>query len=123
LRKGFTADSYVQHPAGGFELLPRGEKVLNELWVRDGGSFLKETDVNGVEYRYWQYSYLHPAVAPIEFDVNEIAYAMRYPRSYSVYGWAEIQSMETVLNCLINSAFTNATMFQEYAVQLSFVAP
>lgn len=114
--KGFSLNSYVQHPAGGFELKPRGQRQLVELFARDGGSFLKETDVNGIEYRYWQYSYLHPAVAPIEFDVNEVIYGMRYPRSYSVYGWGEIQSMETVLNSLINSAFTNATMFQEYSV-------
>jgi hypothetical protein len=114
--KGYSLNSYMQHPAGGFELKPRGQRQLSELFVRDGASFLKETDVNGIEYRYWQYSYLHPAVAPIEFDVNEIAYAMRYNRSYSVYGWAETQSAETILNCLINSAFTNASMFQEYAV-------
>jgi hypothetical protein len=120
--KGFSLNSYVQHPAGGFELKPKGQRQLSELFVRDGASFLKETDVNGIEYRYWQYSYLHPAVAPIEFDVNEIAYAMRYNRSYSVYGWAEIQSAETILNCLINSAFTNATMFQEYAVPSGVVS-
>jgi len=120
--KGFSLNSYVQHPAGGFELKPRGQRQLSELFCRDGASFLKETDANGIEYRYWQYSYLHPAVAPIEFDVNEIAYAMRYNRSYSVYGWAEIQSAETILNCLINSAFTNATMFQEYAVPSGVVS-
>ena len=116
LVKGFSLNSYMQHPAGGFELKPKGQRQLSELFCRDGASFLKETDANGIEYRYWQYSYLHPAVAPIEFDVNEIAYAMRYNRSYSVYGWAETQSTETVLNSLINSAFTNASMFQEYAV-------
>jgi hypothetical protein len=120
--KGFSLNSYVQHPAGGFELKPKGQRQLSELFCRDGASFLKETDANGIEYRYWQYSYLHPAVAPIEFDVNEIAYAMRYNRSYSVYGWAEIQSAETILNCLINSAFTNATMFQEYAVPSGIVS-
>ena len=120
--KGFSLNSYIQHPAGGFELKRKGERQLSEIFVRDGGSFLKETDANGIEYRYWQYSYLHPAIAPIEFDVNEIVYAMRYPRSYSVYGWAEIQSMETVLSCLINSAFTNATMFQEYAVPSGIVS-
>ena len=122
LVKGFSLNSYVQHPAGGFELKPRGQRQLSELFCRDGASFLKETDVNGIEYRYWQYSYLHPAVAPIEFDVNEIAYAMRYNRSYSVYGWAETQSAETILNCLINSAFTNASMFQEYAVPSGVVS-
>jgi len=114
--KGFSESSYERHPAGGFELRPQGERMLLEIFARDGGSFLKETDVNGIEYRLWQYSYLHPAVAPIEFDVNEVVYAMRYPRSYGVYGWSEIQSAETILNLLINSAFTNATMFQEYAV-------
>ena len=116
LVKGFSMGSYTRHPAGGFELNPRGRRQLVELWSRDGGSFMKEVDVNGVEYRFWQYSYLHPAIAPLEFDVNEIAYGIRYPRSYSVYGWAELQSAETILNCLINSAFTNATMFQDYAV-------
>ena len=120
--KGFSESSYDRHPAGGFELRPQGERMLLEIFARDGGSFLKETDVNGIEYRLWQYSYLHPAVAPIEFDVNEVVYAMRYPRSYGVYGWSEIQSMETILNLLINSAFTNATMFQEYAVPSGVVS-
>ena len=120
--KGFSANSYVQHPAGGWELKPRGERNLVELFGRDGGSFLKEVDVDGIEYRYWQYSYLHPAVAPIEFDVDEICYMMRYPRTYSAYGWAETQSMETILNLLINSAFTDATMFQEYSVPSGVVS-
>lgn len=120
--KGFSESSYDRHPAGGFELRPQGERMLLELFARDGGSFLKETDVNGIEYRLWQYSYLHPAVAPIEFDINEVVYAMRYPRSYGVYGWSEIQSLETILNLLINSAFTNATMFQEYAVPSGVVS-
>ena len=122
LVKGFSARSYDTHPAGGLELRRQGQRELVELFARDGGSFLKETDVNGIEYRYWQYSYLHPAVAPIEFDTNEVVYSVRYPRAYSVYGWAELQSMETILNLLINSAFTNATMFQEYAVPSGVVS-
>lgn len=114
--KGFSENSYMRHPAGGWELKPQGQRDLVELWGRDGGSFLKEVDVDGVEYRYWQYSYLHPAVAPIEFAVDEIAYGMRYPRTYSAYGWSELQSAETILNLLINSSFANATMFQDYSV-------
>lgn len=122
LVKGYTPNSYMRHPAGGFELKPMGQRDLVELHCYDGGSYLKEADVNGEEYRYWQYSYLHPAVAPIEFDVDEVVYAMRYPRSYSVYGWGEIQSMETILNLLINSAYTNATMFQDYSVPSGIVS-
>jgi hypothetical protein len=114
--KGFSEQSYVRHPAGGWELKPQGQRDLVELFGRDGGSFLKEVDVDGIEYRYWQYSYLHPAVAPIEFAVDEIVYGMRYPRTYSAYGWSELQSAETILNLLINSAFANATMFQDYSV-------
>jgi len=120
--KGFSANSYLSHPSGGFELGRQGERQLVELFARDGGSFLSETDVNGIQYRWWQYSYLHPAVAPIEFDVNEIVYSKRYPRSYSVYGWSELQSAETILNLLINSTFTNATMFQEYSVPSGIVS-
>jgi hypothetical protein len=122
LVKGYTPNSYMRHPAGGFELKPMGQRDLVELHCYDGGSYLKEADVNGEEYRYWQYSYLHPAVAPIEFDVDEVVYACRYPRSYSVYGWGEIQSMETILNLLINSAYTNATMFQDYSVPSGIVS-
>jgi hypothetical protein len=122
LVKGYTPNSYMRHPAGGFELKPQGQRELVELTAYDGGSFLKEADVNGIEYRFWQYSYLHPAVAPIEFDVDEVIYGMRYPRSYSVYGWGEIQSMETILNLLINSAYTNATMFQDYSVPSGIVS-
>ena len=111
--KGFDQQSYLTTPAGGLELAPRGERNLVEMWARDGGSFLKETDVNGVVYRYWQYSYLHPAVAPIEFDINEVGYFMQYPRSYSVYGWSPLQSMDNILNSLINSAAWNTNFFSE----------
>jgi len=111
--KGFSGNSYAQTPAGGLKLQPMGNRDLVELWARDGGSMLYETDVNGVKYRVWQYSYLHPAVAPLEFDVNEIAYFMQYPRAYSVYGWSPLQSMDNILSSLINSAAWNSTFFAE----------
>ena len=67
-------------------------KKLTGLVARDGASFLKDVDVNGIVYRYWQYSYLHPQVAPIEFSPKEIVYCMLHPRSYSAYGWSPLQS-------------------------------
>ena len=111
--KGFGANSYATTPAGGLELQPLGQRDLAEIWARDGGSFLAETDVNGVKYRWWQYSYLHPAIAPLEFDINEVAYFMQYQRSYSVYGWSPLQSMDNILSSLINSAAWNSTFFAE----------
>lgn len=111
--KGFSGNSYATTPAGGLELQPMGNRDLVELWSRDGGSMLAETDVNGVKYRWWQYSYLHPAIAPLEFDINEVAYFMQYPRAYSVYGWSSLQSMDNILSSLINSAAWNSTFFAE----------
>src|SRR3990167_7232074 len=111
--KGFGANSYATTREGGLELQPLGQRDLAEIWARDGGSFLAETDVNGVKYRWWQYSYLHPAIAPLEFDINEVAYFMQYQRSYSVYGWSPLQSMDNILSSLINSAAWNSTFFAE----------
>jgi len=94
LVKGFSNDSYVKEKSGAYKLKPLGKRKLLTLFARDGGSFLRETDINGISYRYWQYSYLHPAVAPSEFDVHEVAYGMRHPRSYSLYGHSELEVLK-----------------------------
>lgn len=91
--KVFTAESYKKLDSGAYALRPLGKRKLVEIWARDGGSFLKEIDVSGIIYRYWQYSYLHDKVAPIEFNVGEVAYCERHPRSYSCYGWSELESL------------------------------
>jgi len=121
LVKGFSEKSY-DRSGSSYKLKPEGQRDLAELWARDGGTFLKDIDIYGVENAYWQYSWNNPAATPEAFDVDEIVYAIRNPRSYSPYGWAETQSCETILNLLINSVFSNATMFQEYAVPSGIVS-
>jgi hypothetical protein len=95
ITKGFTRKSYHKKWfKKEWHLKPEGKRELLEIHAADGSSFLKEVDVNGIIYRYWQYSHMHPQIAPIEFDLAEVAYAMLNPVSYKAYGYSLIESLE-----------------------------
>lgn len=95
ITKTFSQTSYRKKLfRSGWYLKPQGKRKLLEINVADGSSFLKDVDANGVLYRYWQYSHLHPAIAPVEFDLAEIAYATLNPVSNKVYGHTFIESLE-----------------------------
>jgi len=74
-----------------------GGRELVELYARDGSTFQPDADVTGFIHRYFQYSFKIPKKEPLVFDKDEISYSMRYPRSYSFYGWSVVQSIEQVL--------------------------
>jgi hypothetical protein len=92
LVKTFLRTSYKQTKASGYQLKPLSQRRLESLRAVDGGCFLKEVDVNGIVHRYWQYSYKHPHVAPVQFDVAEVAYCSWHPLSYSVYGHSPLEA-------------------------------
>lgn len=116
LVKYFTRDSYVGDPMKPNSLKPLGSRKLAELASVDGGTFLKDIDQSLILHAYWQYQYRRPLAHPVFFDPAEISYIMRYPRSYSPYGWSVLQNADAVLNSLINSAAWNANFFSNQAV-------
>lgn len=114
--KYFTKNSYIGDPTKPKSLNPRGSRTLVELAPIDGGAFCKDIDAKLRLNAYWQHFYKSPGAMPIFFDPAEVCYLMRYPRSYSPYGWSPIQSADAVLNSLINSAAWNANFFSNQAV-------
>ena len=93
---------------------------LNEIYARDAGSFLINTDIFGIlpedSPAYFQYSYLYPRGAPLGFHKREIVYFKMNPRTNSPYGWSKIQSLFTILEALNNSARFNRDAFIESAI-------
>jgi len=81
-------------------LKEKGKRVLKELYVRDGTTFLKDGDYTGFVHRYYQYAFKLPRRDPQIFDRDEIVYSMKCPRSYSFYGWSPIQSLEDLVRAL-----------------------
>ncbi len=89
---------------------------LVELWCRDGGSFLKKIDYRGVEEKYFQYSWRNPLTRPIEFEPEEVVYFMNNPSSYHIYGFSPLQSIQQIIEMLIQSTRFNKEFFSNNAI-------
>ena len=93
---------------------------LNEIYVRDGGSFLVNPDLYGVlpedTPAYFQYSFYHPTQKPLAFNKREIVYMRMNPRTTSHYGFSPIQSLFSILESLNNAARFNRDYFVENAI-------
>lgn len=108
IQKQMMNDTVVEVNSDTFE--------LTEIYARDGGSFLKDVDLFGINYGYWQYSYMQPSYMPRWFDKKEIVYACINPRSEHAYGWAPIQSIMEVVESLNNSIRWNRDFFYNKAI-------
>jgi SPP1 gp7 family putative phage head morphogenesis protein len=117
--KVFTRDSFdyehIEPKSGAPILKPWGSRKLEEIYARDGASFLKETDKYGYCLGYWQYSYQIPA-HPMWFNKEEIVYSMAHPRSMSVYGYAPVQSVLDQVKSLHWSTLYNKAFYEENAI-------
>jgi len=93
---------------------------LMEMYARDGGSFLIAPNEFGIlpedKPSYFQYSFIHPAIAPLPFYKRELVYFKMSPRSNSPYGWSPIESIFMVLEALNNAIRYNKKFFEEYAI-------
>ncbi|KKM22872.1 hypothetical protein LCGC14_1620930, partial [marine sediment metagenome] len=98
------------------DALKKGEFKLNEIYARDGGSFLKEADIFGITMGYYQYSFLQKFALPEFFNKKEIVFSTRYPRSNSVYGWSVVQSIFDIIESLNASLIYNRDFFQNQAI-------
>lgn len=125
----YTADSYVigevpLHNAWGqvvgteigLVLKPLGQRELTAVKTVDGSTMLKQVDIHKNMLNFWQYSFKHPRQNPTRFETDEIEYIMLNPRSYDVYGFAPTQSVQQVVELLIQGTRYNKDMFTNNAL-------
>ena len=93
-------------------LKPLGQRKLKELWYGDGATFLKQTDPYRRLLAYFQYSFRMPKQAPKEFFPEEVVYMMLNRRSYSIYGFSPLQSIQQVVELLTQSTRWNKDFFK-----------
>ena len=103
----------VPYPATG---AGKDSAHLVEVFARDGASFLKDTDQHGLVHGFWQYAYKFPHGKPIPFSPREIIYAMLHPLSYTCYGKCPLQTIQDVLDTLVNSVLHNKQFFSRNMV-------
>ena len=71
------------------------------LRARDGRSFIKQVDKFGKIIKYWQYSFLHTATKPVEFDFEEIIYMQERPSTRSPYGTSKLEVVKNVADLMM----------------------
>ena len=98
------------------QLKPIGQRTLVKMRTVDGASVLKEIDIHKNLIRYWQYSFKHPRQNPTPFSPEEMSYLMMNNKSYSVYGFSPVQSIQQVLELLIQGTRYNKDMFKNNAI-------
>jgi len=65
---------------------------------------------------FWQYSFKHPRQNPTRFETEEIEYIMMGAKSYDVYGFAPTQSIQQVVELLIQGTRYNKDLYTNNAV-------
>jgi len=100
----------------GLTLKPLGQRTLNQVKSVDGASLLKQVDIHKNLLRYYQYSFKHPRFNPTPFEPEEISYMLMNSKSYSIYGFSPVQSIQQVLELLIQGTRYNKDMFINNAI-------
>lgn len=126
--KVYSADSYewrevdIEDDVGnvlGTErrpmLKPFGQRKLLQLRNADPATFLKQIDIFKRLKAYYQYSWKNPRSSPIRFEPDEVAYNMLNKRSHELYGFSPVQSIQQVLELLIQSTRYNKDFFRNNA--------
>jgi len=130
LVKVFSNDSYedageepVYNEAGVqigtqpvFKLKPLGQRRLLEIRAADGSTFLKQIDIYKRLMAYYQYSFKNPRTNPKRFDPEEVVYYCMNKKSYTLYGFSPVQSIQQVLETLIQATRWNKDFFQNNAI-------
>jgi len=100
----------------GLILKPIGSRTLTQIKSVDGGSMLKQVDIHKNLLRFYQYSFKHPRQNPTPFEPAEISYLIMNSKSYSIYGFSPVQSIQQVLELLIQGTRYNKDMFTNNAI-------
>ena len=98
------------------KLKPFGQRELKELVVADGSTFLKQIDIYKRLIAYYQYSYKNPRTNPQRFDADEVVYYCMNKKSYALYGYSPVQSIQQVLETLLNATRWNKDFFKNNAI-------
>jgi len=93
-----------------------GNGVLKELWSRDASTFVIQRSIYGPLIRYWQYSFRQPNAIPIPFEPEDLIYSMENKSSYSAYGFSPLQSVQQVVDLLIQSTRYNREYYKNNAI-------
>lgn len=96
-------------------LKPFGQRTLLQVRNADPATFLKQIDIFKRLKAYYQYSWKNPRSSPIRFEPDEVAYNMLNKRSHELYGFSPVQSIQQVLELLIQSTRYNKDFFRNNA--------
>jgi len=90
---------------------------IAELFAHEGSKFLISMDKYGILEKYYQYSYQAPMQAPKPFEPRDLVYGKigvntdKYP-----YGWSPLQSIQQIVELMIQSDRFNKEFFQNNAI-------
>lgn len=100
----------------GLMLKPLGQRKLVKVKAVDGSTMLKQVDIRKNLLNFWQYSFKHPRQNPTRFEKEEIEYFILNPRSYDVYGFSPMQSIQQVIELLIQGTRYNKDLYTNNAM-------
>lgn len=93
-----------------------GQRQLNELWWADGSTLLKQLTIHRQLMGYFQYSWKYPMAQPHFFEKDEISYWSMGQASYRGYGFSPLQTVQQVVEVLIQSTRWNKDFFKNNAI-------
>jgi HK97 family phage portal protein len=97
-------------------LKPFGQRELLQVRPADASTFLKQIDIYRRLQAYYQYSFKNPRTNPIRFEPAEVNYMLMNKKSYNIYGFSPVQSIQQVLELLIQSTRWNKDFYKNNAV-------
>jgi len=125
----YSADSYdigdipvydawgrVQSTETGLVLKEFGQRQLVSVKGIDGSTMLKQIGIYKNMLNYWQYSFKHPKQNPTRFEKDEIVYMMMNKKPYSVYGFSPAESVQQILELLIQGTRYNKDLYTNNAI-------
>lgn len=103
-------------------LKPLGQRTLVELWYADGSTILKQFDVYRRLQGYFQYSWIHNNPKPVFFERDQVAYYAINGTSYRGYGFSPLQTVQQVVELLINATRWNKEFYKNNAMPAAVVS-
>lgn len=112
----YDAQGRIESYEKGIKLKPFGQRTLVKMRGVDGGTMLKQVDIHKNLLSYWQYSFKNPRQNPTRFSTEEIKYLMMNKKSYDVYGFSPVESVQQILELLIQGTRYNKDLYTNNAV-------
>lgn len=97
-------------------LKPFGQRKLAMVNSADGATILKQVDRFKNLLAYWQYSFANPYGNPLYLERDEIVYMMLNPQPDSVYGFAPVESIQIIIEMMIEATRYNKDLYKNNAV-------